>query len=184
MPVIELPEVMYANFCGIVNELTAQKLTYALGTMMESKVKHLHLLFQSSGGVVGDGVFLYNYLQAVPIETTLYNCGQVASAGVTVFLGSKNRRCTKTSSFMVHSVSHGGKAVTGKSVEHAAKSVALDDERTEAIYRKHVNFTPEMWTSIKYHDVFLTGEEAVEMGIAESIADFAPPQGIVYSLIG
>jgi ATP-dependent Clp protease, protease subunit len=182
---MELPEIVYAVFCGLVNELTAQKLTFALGKTMESKVKHVHLMFQSSGGLVGDGVFLYNYLRAIPIEITLYNCGQISSAGITVFLGAKHRVTNKTASFMIHSAANSAKEATSSSLEHIAKSLALDDERTDVIFRKHVNFTPEIWASMKYHDIFLSVEEAVVAGLADEIGEFAPPSGTtVYSILG
>jgi ATP-dependent Clp protease protease subunit len=180
----DLPETVYAVFCGLVNEFTAQKLTNSLSNAMVGKVKEVHLLFQSSGGTVGDGVFLYNFLRAIPIELTIYNCGQISSAGVTVFLGGKHRVTSKSGTFMIHSAANGAKAATSSSLEHIAKSLVLDDERTDMIFRNHVNFTPELWTSIKYHDVYLSGEEAIQMGLADSIGEFAPPVGsIVYSIL-
>ena len=38
---------------------------------------------------MGDGIFIYNLLKTTPLEITVYNSGQVASAGVLAFLGAK-----------------------------------------------------------------------------------------------
>jgi ATP-dependent protease ClpP protease subunit len=59
---------------------------------MGAKVKHVHALFQSAGGYVEDGVFFYNFLRSIPIELTLYNVGQISSAGVIAYLRARNRK--------------------------------------------------------------------------------------------
>ena len=59
-----------------------------------------------------------------------------------------------------------------------AQSLALDDERTDAILRKHLSFPENLWTQLEYHDLYLSAEEAVKYGIAEEVAEFAPPLGM------
>jgi hypothetical protein len=49
------PEV-YAIFCGGIEQATAQKVVNSLTFAIGGKVKHVHILFQSAGGYVGDGV--------------------------------------------------------------------------------------------------------------------------------
>jgi len=55
---------------------------------MAAEAPRLHLPLQSSGVTLGDGVCLYNYLRAVPIEVVAYNVGEFApppgSAVVTI----------------------------------------------------------------------------------------------------
>jgi ATP-dependent Clp protease protease subunit len=43
-------------------------------------------LVQSTGGFVGDGIAIYNYLRNVPIEIIAYNGGMVSSIAVLVFI--------------------------------------------------------------------------------------------------
>jgi ATP-dependent protease ClpP protease subunit len=38
-------------------------------------VNHLHLMFQTTGGDIGDGIALYNLFRALPITISLYNVG-------------------------------------------------------------------------------------------------------------
>ena len=91
----QLPAEVFAIFCGGIEQATAQKVVNSLTIAMGGKVKHVHLLFQSAGGYVGDGVFLYNLFRSIPIELTLYNVGQISSAGVVAYLGAKRRKTTK-----------------------------------------------------------------------------------------
>src|ERR1700730_9450580 len=100
------PEELYAIFCGEINQGNTQKLVQGLTTVHSMAVKHLHVLFHSWGGFVGDGVFIYNLLKDFPMEITLYNAGQVASAAVLAFLGAKNRKTTANAVFMIHRTSN------------------------------------------------------------------------------
>src|ERR1700690_3651329 len=95
-----LPPEVYAVFCGGIEKATAQKIVNSLTIAIGGKVKHVHLLFQSAGGYVGDGVFLYNFFRSIPIELTLYNAGQISSAGVIAYLGGKARKTTTNATFM------------------------------------------------------------------------------------
>lgn len=97
-----IPEIVYAAFCGDIAQATAAKVVAGLTNAMGAKSKHVHLLFQTAGGYVGDGVFLYNFFRAVPIELTLYNVGQISSAGIIAYLGAKHRKTTRNATFMLH----------------------------------------------------------------------------------
>ena len=54
---------------------------------MAQRVAHVHLLFQSNGGTVGDGLCLYNFFRSLPISLTFYNTGSVASVAAIAYLG-------------------------------------------------------------------------------------------------
>lgn len=172
-----MPPEVYAVFCGGIEQATAQKIVNGLTNAMALKVKHVHALFQSAGGYVGDGVFLYNFFRSVPIELTFYNVGQISSAGIVAYLGAGHRKTTRTATFMLHRSTNSPQFATAEGLNHTAKSLVLDDERTESIIKNHVNFPPDLWDKLKYHDVYLSGEEAVKVGIADQIGEFSPPSG-------
>jgi ATP-dependent Clp protease protease subunit len=179
-----IPEVVYAIFCGPIDQGTAQKTVNSLTIAMGGKVKHIHLLFQSAGGYVGDGVFLYNLFRSMTIELTLYNVGQISSAGVVAYLGAKRRKTSKAATFMLHRGTNSPQFATSATLDRVAKSLVLDDERTETIVRSHVTFPLKLWTQLKHQDIYLSGEDAVNFGLADEIAEFAPPAGIqVFNLL-
>jgi hypothetical protein len=59
-----------------------------LGAATQRGVTTVDLLFEPSGGKVGDGVSLFNYFDSFPLELHIYNTGMVASVAVTSFLGA------------------------------------------------------------------------------------------------
>jgi ATP-dependent Clp protease protease subunit len=129
-------------------------------------------------------VFLYNLFRSIPIELTLYNVGQISSAGVVAYLGGKHRKTTANATFMFHRSTNSPQFATSSKLNHVAKSLILDDERTEAIVRQHVKFPSELWAAIEHHDVYMSGKEAVEFGVADEIAEFSPPAGLqVFNLL-
>lgn len=143
------PNNVYAIFCGGIEQGAMQKIVNSLTIAMGAGVKHVHLLFQSAGGYVGDGVFLYNLLRAIPIEVTLYNAGQISSAGIIGYLGAKHRKTTRTATFMLHRSTNSPQFATATKLENVAKSLVLDDERTEMIVRAHVNFPGDLWNELQ-----------------------------------
>src|SRR5580704_11119530 len=66
-----LPQTnIYGVFIGEINPQTAQSFSNRLAwaTQLSDQNKHLHLLFQSAGGSIADGVTLYNLIAASPID--------------------------------------------------------------------------------------------------------------------
>lgn len=185
IPAPNIPQIVYGVYCGGIDQTSAHKVVNTLAIATGNKVKHVHLLFQSAGGYVGDGVFLYNLFRSISIELTLYNAGQISSAGVLAYLGAKGRKTSKTATFMLHRSTNSPQFATASKLEHVSKSLVLDDQRSEGIIRQHVNFPPELWNDLKYHDLYLSGEEAVKFGIAEGTEEFAPPLGShVFNILG
>jgi ATP-dependent Clp protease protease subunit len=181
----KLPEEIYAVFCGGIDQASAQKLVSSLSVASVNNVKHIHLLFQSAGGFVGDGVFLYNLFRSVPVELTLYNVGQISSAGVIAYLGAKSRKTTRHATFMIHRSNNSPQFATARRLAHVAKSLVLDDQRTEDIVRQHVALSDELWLELEHHDLYFSAEDAVQFGIATEIAEFAPPLGTqLFNLLG
>jgi ATP-dependent Clp protease protease subunit len=179
-----IPEEIHAIYCGAIDQANGQKAVNSLTLAMGAQVKHVHLLFQSAGGYVGDGVFLYNLLRSIPIETTLYNVGQVSSAGVIAYLGATHRKTTRNATFMIHRSTNSPQFATATKLGHVSKTLVMDDERTETIVRGHVNLPDDLWDAMLHHDVYVSGEEAVAYGIADEVGDFSPPLGIqVYNLL-
>ena len=129
------PENLYAAFCGEINDGSVKRIVANL-TGATFNNQNVHLLFQSSGGCVGDGVCLYNFFRSLPIELTIYNVGSVYSAGVLAYLGGKRRVTSKRAMFMVHRVMTNPGRTPAMAMKGIAKSLILEDERVESICEK------------------------------------------------
>lgn len=177
---------VYATFSDGINQATVQRIfqNFGLASNPTNNVGRVHLLFQSSGGIVGDGICLYNFFRSLPLACTIYNAGSVHSIAVAAFLGVKDRKTSTHAVFTLHRSTLAPQATTAGGLEAFAKSLTLEDARTEKILREHINMSDEQWAIWKSgHDVMLSAEEVVEVGIAHEIAEFSPPEGVqVYSI--
>lgn len=181
---VPAPTQAHGIYYGSIEQANGAKLINQITGGITAKIEHVHILFQTAGGYVADGVFLYNFLRTIPIEISLYNAGQIASAGVVAYLGAKNRLTTKSATFMIHRSTKSPQFATSSQLNHAGQTLVLDDQRTEAIIRQHVNFPSELWDALKTHDIYISGDEAVKYGVATAIGEFAPPAGSpVYNLL-
>ncbi|MEO6982206.1 MAG: ATP-dependent Clp protease proteolytic subunit [Edaphobacter sp.] len=174
----KFPEEMWAAFCGDINANNAAKFINGITTVGMNGTKKLHVLFQSWGGFVGDGVFLYNTLRKFPVEVVLYNAGQVASAATLAYLGAKGRKTTANAIFMIHKASYNADTSGAGRLKGIANNLSIDDARIEVILREHLGLPDELWNQFLFHDVFLSGEDAIKYGMADEIAEFSPPPGV------
>lgn len=182
-PQAALPSDVYATFCGGIDQASLQRLFAGFATAMEAKVGHVHLLFQSTGGYVNEGIALYNYFSTLPIPLTLYNAGGVSSIGTIAYLGAQKRKVSAHATFMIHRT-YRQEFATAARLKTATQNLVIDDQRTEAILRKHVTLTDEQWTALDYQDVMLNATDAIKAGFAQELGEFAPPFGQqVYNLL-
>lgn len=168
---------VYAVFCGGIDFATSQKFANQLTGASANGVKRIHLLFHTVGGFVTDGIFMYNLLRALPIEVILYNGGQVASAGVLAFLGTKHRKAAPNSSFLIHRSHNSPQFATATKLQNITKSLILDDTQSDAIFKEHLKIPRKTWKQLDHLDVHISSEDALKFGLVDEIANFSPPPG-------
>ena len=167
----------YFAFAGTIDQQALHRLFNGFGVAMGQGVGRVHLLFQSTGGLVSDGVCLYNYFKGLPIELAIYNAGSVASVATIAFLGVERRYASRHSTFMIHRTYISQVTGDASKMQAFAGSLLIDDKRTEEILRAHVTMPEDVWALHKVQDVIFTADEAVRYGFARDIRDFAPPKG-------
>jgi ATP-dependent Clp protease protease subunit len=171
------PKIAFGLFAGLIDQQAVQRLANVLSISANNGMEHVHLLFQTTGGSIGDGICLYNMLRTAPVKFTLYNAGQIASIGVVAFLGAQGRKTSPHAAFMIHKTSFSPIAATSDRLQSAANAAMLDDKRVEAILHERVKLPTEKWDVHKVADLWLSADEAVTAGIADGIADFSPTKG-------
>src|SRR5260370_7187686 len=100
---------------------------------MANKIQHVHLLFQSVGGIVGDGICLYNFFKSLPINLTIYNAGAVQSIAIVSYLGAKRRKTSSRAVFMIHRTSSGAQPATAPSLKCSAQALPLDNVTSDPL---------------------------------------------------
>jgi ATP-dependent protease ClpP protease subunit len=170
-------EEIWAIYCGDINAANTAKLLNGLTIVAANGTKRVHILFQSWGGFIGDGVFLHNSLKKMGLEIVLYNAGQVASAATLAFLGAHARKTTANAVFMIHKSTNTTNGAGVDRLKAVTANLTIDDARVEEILRAHLRLPDELWIQFSYHDVYLTGTDAVAYGMADEIGEFSPPVG-------
>ena len=163
---------------GDVNSDMVHRMFEAISTMTREGIETAHVLIQSNGGYVSDGLCLYNYMRNAPIEFVMYNGGAVASIACTVFLSGTRRYCSNTARFMVHK-SHATASPGSRpdALHIIVEGLRADDARTESILREHIELTNDQWAIHQYSDLHLTSTDAVKARMVNEIRDFSPPKG-------
>lgn len=172
------PRDGYFTLAGDINSDMVRRVFDALGKMTSDGIGTAHILLQSNGGYVSDGICLYNTLRNAPLDLVMYNCGAVASIAVTVFLAGQRRIASDTARFMIHK-SHATAPVGARpeALQIIADGLMADDRRTETILRRHINLTPRMWDVHAHSDLHLSPQDALDTLLISELGDFAPPPG-------
>ena len=165
---------------GDVNSDMVHRVFEAVAAMAADGIDTAHVLVQSNGGYVSDGLCLYNFMSKSPIEFVMYNGGAVASIAVIMYLAGTRRFASETARFMVHK-SHATASPGSRpdALNIIVEGLRADDARTESILRKHIELTPEQWAIHQYSDLHLNSRDAKAARMINEIADFAPPRGAI-----
>jgi ATP-dependent Clp protease protease subunit len=174
---IALPPEVYGLFSDAINQASLQRIFNTAAVACKGGVRHAHILFQSVGGFVGDGIALYNFFRTIPIELTLYNAGSVQSIATVAFLAAAHRKVSANGSFQIHLSAGPPLAATLAQIEGIAEGIQVDDARTEAILRKHLRLSDEEWTQLVRRGLTFGASASVDRGFADEIAEFSPPPG-------
>jgi ATP-dependent Clp protease, protease subunit len=178
------PYASYLVFAAYIDQLAVQRIFATTAAAIQDRVGSIHLLMQSVGGNVADGICLYNYFRALPVPLTIYNAGGVSSAAVLAYLGAPHRKTARSAAFMIHRSHATFQGANAEAIQARMQSLVMDDERTETILRQHLNLPKDKWAVHEHHDLWLTGEEAVQFGLATELGDFAPPKGAtIYNVL-
>ena len=138
----------------------------------ENPEKEISLYINSPGGVVSDGLAIYDTMQSIqsPVSTLCF--GQAASMGSFLLAaGEKGKRyALPNSRIMVHQPSAGfqGQATD---IEIHAKEVLAMKANLNKIYAKHTGQPVEAIEEALERDNFMSPEEAQKFGIIDSIQE-------------
>ena len=169
---------VYWSFAGPINEPAAERFVKQLPFMMQMPVDAVHhISLQTSGGTIGDGIWLFNFLKSFPRALKVYNAGTVASIGTIAYLGAPRRLASAHAAFMIHRSSYTALPANAVHLADGARILAMEDQRTETILRDQVRLTASQWAAIDRHELWLTAQEAVSSGLAHEICEFTPPAG-------
>lgn len=180
-----MTDEVYATFSGMIDQQSVGQVFRLFDLATQNKVKVGHFLFQSNGGLINDGVALYNFFRALPFELRIYNSGAVQSVATIAYLAGARRIVSRHASFMIHktSVNPAHPTIPAHRLGSLIEALCADDERIEAILRTHTTIPDDRWALHAQQDVLFKPQEAVDFGIANEIGEFQVPDDTpVYSV--
>jgi ATP-dependent Clp protease, protease subunit len=175
---VQVPKTVYATFVGPIDQTSLSRIFQNFGGAVTGKVETVHLLFQSTGGMISDGISLYNFFIGLPLSLHIYNTGSVQSIAVIAYLGAERRYVSTHGNFMIHKAQWpaGDRAHAAK-LEALADTLGAEDARIEAILKAETKIPEEKWRLHALQDVYLTAQDAIKFEIAEDIREFNVPAG-------
>ncbi|MGH7014288.1 MAG: ATP-dependent Clp protease proteolytic subunit [Stellaceae bacterium] len=181
-----LPTEIYCSLAGPVDQAMVQRVFNSMAIAINGGVKTIHMLLQSGGGGVAEGVGLHNYFKSLPLDLHFYNGGTISSIAVIVFLGAGQRYASANATFMIHKThSPAGMPSTQAARLHGlANSYEIEDRRTRSILETGIpglsqsQFDHHLDTELPFD-----ANEALGCGLITGIQDFRVPPGHMLSNI-
>jgi ATP-dependent protease ClpP protease subunit len=172
-------KIAYYAFTGVIDSNGATRIAAALNLAANSGADAAYLCLSSPGGLVADGVFLYNHMRALPIQVITHNTGTVSSIAVAVFVGAGVRYCSAHSNFMIHPTTIGPfkEGVPWMKLESSLKAALAEDQRIEQILRERATVPDNLLNDRRFRDVNINASDAVQYRIASEVREFSLPQG-------
>ena len=91
MPDLVGRKVAYLGYTGQIDSDGVGRVAAALNRAVNARFDEVQLCFSSLGGYVSDGIYLYNHIRGLPINTVVHNIGSVSSIAVAVFVAGHER---------------------------------------------------------------------------------------------
>lgn len=139
--------------------------------LMALEVGQIDLHLNTPGGDVFDGIAIYNSLRQHRAKVTVYVDSLAASIGSVIAMAGDRVVMARYSSMMIHEAS--GVAIGANADEMRQLADLLD--RTSAniarVYADRTDTDPEDWRDRMRAETWFSDEEAVELGLADEIAD-------------
>lgn len=141
----------------------------------EDPEKDIHLYINSPGGLVSAGLAIYDTMQYVRPSISTICMGQAASMGALLLCGGdKGKRFALPNSRILIHQPLGGAQGQATDIDIQAKEILRVREALTMIMVKHTGQSIEKVYKDTERDFFMTGQQAKEYGIIDSVIERRP----------
>ena len=156
---------------GPINDVTAAIVTAQLLFLeSENPKKEIAMYINSPGGIVSDGLAIYDTMQYIRSPVSTACIGMAASMGSLLLAAGQPgmRFATPNARIMLHQPSGGFRGVASDIERHAEEIIDLK-RRLNNIYVKHTGQEYETIEKKLDRDSFMTADEAQEFGLIDKV---------------
>ena len=132
--------------------------------------KNITVHINSVGGDLYSGIAIYNRLKALPGKVTTINDGLAASAASVIFQAGDVRQVHAGSNIMIHQAAgflFG--YYQSKELKEAIKQLDAGNKAAVNVYAEASGREPEAMKAMLDKETWLTGQEAVDAGLADEV---------------
>ena len=132
--------------------------------------KNITVHINSVGGDLYGGIAIYHCLKALPGNVTTVNDGLAASAGSIIFQAGNTRKVHAGSNIMIHQAMgflYG--YYQTKDLKEAIKQLDAGNKAAVNVYAEASGREPEAMKAMLDKETWLTGQEAVDAGLADEV---------------
>jgi ATP-dependent Clp protease protease subunit len=180
------PQVVYVSFSAEINVNTTESLLATMANCANQRVPEVYLMMSTPGGVVMNGMNLYNTLRGMPFALTTHNVGNVDSIGNAVFLAGERRYACPHSTFMFHGVGFDiqNTRFEERKCRETLASILAEHKRIGTVMRERTNLQERAIRSLFREAQTKDAAFAAGCGIVHEIRDVQIPAGApVISLV-
>lgn len=174
-------KTVYVSFSAEINAHTTESLLAVMADCANQGVAEVQLLLSTPGGVVMNGINIFNVLRALPFKLVTHNVGNVDSIGNVVFLAGEDRYAAQHSTFMFHGcaagLQPGTTAIDSKQLRDLLGSIDADELRIASIVEQRSKLTQAQIQAFFREAHTMNAAEAVSSGIVDEIRDVQVPPG-------
>lgn len=155
-----------------VNEQSISSVMAQMLLLANQNHKPIHLVISTYGGSVDEMFTLYDTIKFLPCPVHTIALGKVMSAGVLLLAsGEKGHRMIgRSARIMMHPISGGAMGNIFEIMNDVDESKRLQDQMADAICKETKLSKIELDKVMKKgHDVYLSPQEAIKMGIVDKI---------------
>ena len=178
MPDIAGKKTAYYGFTGIIEPGSATRIATAFNLAVNNGCDEIYLCLSSAGGLVADGIYLYNHIRSLPAKVIIHNIGTVASIATAVYVAASERLCSEHGVFMIHPTEMPQQGnMRPERLQDLLNAALAEDQRTEDILRQRTSIPNDTLSARRIREVYITPQQAVEFGLSDAVCDFTLPAG-------
>jgi ATP-dependent Clp protease protease subunit len=157
---------------GIEDQVANLVVAQLLFLESENPDKDVHLYINSPGGSVSAGLSIYDTMQFIRPDVSTICLGQAASMGAFLLSGgAKGKRfCLPHSRMMIHQPLAGFQG-QASDIDIHAREVLATKERLNKLLAAHTGQPLEQIVKDTDRDFFMSGTEAIEYGLIDTILE-------------
>jgi len=159
---------------GEIEEYTFYDLCTKCRTLLrerpeEKSSEPITIVVNSSGGCMFEMFAIIDYIKSLKVKVNIIVRGQAMSAAAMLLAcATGSRICSKHSTIMLHQAS-GGRYGKNSDIQASAKQYKKMEEDSLVLLSESTNKDVEWWRENTRTDMFLSSEEALELGLIDLI---------------